>query len=302
MSEQKRIFKNDKEKEEYFQNPEARDKIKSKNKKRITNKNRIIWSSVVILSVLLTIYIIYVISGLPSLQQLENPKFSLATVIISDDGEIIDQLCYQNRTMTSIDSIPKNMINALIATEDYRFYKHWGVDVFRFIKARVKNLWRMREGASTITQQLARNLYLSTEVTLTRKIREWVTALQIERTYTKDEILALYLNIMYLGRGAYGVEAAAQAYFDKPVTQLTLSECAFLVGIFKGPENYDPDDNPQRAMDRRNLVLQQMLKRNFINEKTYNQTYDEPIVTKSSMASSGIAPHFSEMLRQQLQK
>jgi penicillin-binding protein 1A len=302
MSEQKRVFKNDQEKEDYFQNPESRNKIKSKNQKRSKRKTQLIWSVIIGFSILITIYIIYVISGLPSLQQLENPKFSLATVIISDDGEIIDQLCYQNRTMIPIDSIPKDMINALIATEDYRFYKHWGVDVFRFIKARVKNLWRMREGASTITQQLARNLYLSTELSLTRKIREWITAFQIERTYTKDEILSLYLNIMYLGRGAYGVEAAAQAYFDKPVSKLTLSECAFLVGIFKGPENYDPDDNPQRAMDRRNLVLKQMLKRNYINEKTYNQTYDEPIVTRASIASSGIAPQFSEMLRQQLQK
>jgi len=301
MSDQKRVFKNDQEREEYFQNPESRDKIKSIQDKKSKQKSRIIWGSVITCSVLLTIYIIYVISGLPSLQQLENPKFSLATVIISEDDEIVDQLCYQNRTLIPIDSIPKDLINALIATEDIRFYKHWGVDVFRFIKARVKNLWRLREGASTITQQLARNLYLSTEVTMTRKFREWITALQIERTYTKDEILALYLNIMYLGRGAYGVEAAAQAYFDKPVSKLTLSECAFLVGIFKGPENYDPDENPQRAMDRRNLVLKQMLKQNFITERVYNQTYDEPIVTKSPISSSGIAPQFSEMIRQELQ-
>lgn len=302
MTEQKRVFKSDKEKEDYFNNPETRDKIKNQKEKRSKRKNRIIWSSIIAASVLITVYIIYVISGLPSLQQLENPKFSLATTIISEDGEIIDQLCYQNRTMIPIDSIPKEMINALISTEDIRFYKHWGVDVFRFIKSRVKNLWRMREGASTITQQLARNLYLSAEVTMTRKFREWITALQIERTYTKDEILSLYLNVMYFGRGAYGVEAAAQAYFDKPVTKLTLSECAFLVGILKGPENYDPDENPQRAMDRRNLVLKQMLKLNFINERTYNKTYDEPITTKASIASSGIAPHFSEMIRQQLQK
>ncbi len=302
MTEQKRVFRSDKEKEDYFNNPETRDKIKNQKEKRSKRKNRIIWSSIIAASVLITVYIIYVISGLPSLQQLENPKFSLATTIISEDGEIIDQLCYQNRTMIPIDSIPKEMINALISTEDIRFYKHWGVDVFRFIKSRVKNLWRMREGASTITQQLARNLYLSAEVTMTRKFREWITALQIERTYTKDEILSLYLNVMYFGRGAYGVEAAAQAYFDKPVTKLTLSECAFLVGILKGPENYDPDENPQRAMDRRNLVLKQMLKLNFINERTYNKTYDEPITTKASIASSGIAPHFSEMIRQQLQK
>jgi len=302
MAESKRVFKNEKEREEYFNNPETRNKIKNKITQKNKRKRTIITVFSIFFTIFMILYIWYIISGLPSLQQLENPKFSLATIIISDDNEIVDQLCYQNRTMIPIDSIPKPMINALIATEDIRFYKHWGVDVFRFIKSRVKQLWRMREGASTITQQLARNLYLTAEVSITRKIREWITALQIERTYTKDEILALYLNLMYFGRGAYGVEAAAQAYFDKPVTQLNLSECAFLVGILKGPENYDPEENQQRAMDRRNLVLKQMLKLNYINEKTYNQIYDEPIVTKSPLASSGIAPHFSEMIRQQLQR
>ena len=295
-------FKNEDEKHDYFQSPEYRDKFLKKKKKKSKAAKWIFIILFLILSTIFAFYMSYVISGLPKLQELENPKYSLTTLIMSNENEIIGQLCYQNRTLISIDSIPQNMINALIATEDHRFYQHWGVDALRFIKARVKNLWRLREGASTITQQLARNLYLSTEVTLVRKLREWITALQIERTYTKDEILSLYLNLMYLGKGAYGVEAAAQAYFDKPVPKLSLSECAFLVGILKGPENYDPDENPQRAMDRRNLVLKQMLKLNFINEKTYNQTYDEPIITKEPTLSSGIAPHFTEMIRQQLQK
>jgi len=302
MSNDKPVFENEFEKNEYFHNPEYRDKMSNRKKKR---SNIIKWIFVllfIIMSIASGIYMTYIVSGLPKLQELENPKYSLTTLIISSENEVIDQLCYQNRTMTSIDSIPRDLINALIATEDHRFYQHWGVDVIRFIKSRVKNLWHLREGASTITQQLARNLYLSTELTLTRKLREWITAVQIEKTYTKDEILSLYLNLMYLGKGAYGVEAAAQAYFDKPVPTLSLSECAFLVGILKGPENYDPEQNPQRAMDRRNLVLKQMLKLNFIDEKTYNQTYDDPIITKEPTTGSGIAPHFTEMVRQQLQK
>jgi penicillin-binding protein 1A len=302
MSEDKPVFENESEENEHFDNPEYRDNMLNK-KKRISKKMK--WIFFILLFILIIVFGVYmalVISGLPKLQELENPKYSLTTLIISSENEVIDQLCYQNRTMISIDSIPRYLINALIATEDHRFYQHWGVDVLRFIKSRVKNLWHLREGASTITQQLARHLYLSRELSLTRKLREWITALQIERTYTKNEILSLYLNLMYLGKGAYGVEAATQAYFDKPVSQLSLSESAFLVGILKGPENYDPDEYPQRAMDRRNLVLKQMLKLNFINEKTYNQTYDEPIVTKVAVQSSGIAPHFTEMIRQQLQK
>jgi penicillin-binding protein 1A len=302
MSDNKPVFKNESEKNEYFHNPEYRDKILNKKKKKSKMKKWIFILLLIILIATFGVYMTYITSGLPKLQELENPKYSLTTLIMSSENEVIDQLCYQNRTVISIDSIPKDIINALIATEDHRFYEHWGVDVMRFIKSRVKNLWRLREGASTITQQLARNLYLSTEVTLTRKLREWITALQIERTYTKDEILSLYLNLMYLGRGTYGVETAAQVYFDKPVSKLSLSECAFLVGILKGPENYDPDENPQRAMDRRNLVLKQMLKLNFITERTYNQTYDEPIITRESTANPGVAPHFTEMIRQQLQK
>jgi penicillin-binding protein 1A len=303
MAEKRQVFKNSAEREAYFRDKETRENLKKKKKKISRAKILFILFSSVFILILLTWYGFFIVSGLPPLKDLENPKFSLATRLYSYDGEILDQLCYQNRTMIPIDSIPKHLINALIAVEDHRFYDHWGVDVFRFIKARLKNFpFKMREGASTVTQQLARNLYLTMDITLTRKIREWITAVQIERTYTKDEILSLYLNIMYMGRGAYGVEAAAQAYFDKPVTKLTLSECAFLIGILKGPENYDPVDHPQRAIERRNLVLNQMLQMGFINEKTFQQTIQDSIITKEPSSLTGIAPHFSEMVRQQLQK
>jgi penicillin-binding protein 1A len=303
MNDKKQIFKNDEERLAYFRDENSRQKLTRK--KQLTKKVKILIavSICLFILILLTVYGIFIVSGLPSLQDLENPKFSLATHIYSADGENLDQLCYQNRTVIPIDSIPKEMINALIAVEDIRFYSHWGVDVFRFIKARVKNFpFKMREGASTITQQLARKLYLSDEVTITRKLREWITAVQIERTYTKDEILSLYLNVMYMGRGAYGVETAAQAYFDKPVSKLTLSESAFIIGILKGPENYEPEENYQKAVERRNLVLSQMLKYNFITEDTYAKTVKDTILTIKQGAGTGIAPHFVEMIRQQLQR
>ena len=157
---------------------------------------------------------------MPSLAELENPKLEEATKIYSSDGELIDKFFLKNRTKVTLDNIPKEMIQALIATEDQKFYDHWGVDIERIFKAFFKNILKgslTKEGASTITQQLARNLYkdIGNEISLNRKIREALTAVQIERTYTKEEILAYYLNTVYFGKGAYGVEAAAQTYFDK---------------------------------------------------------------------------------------
>ena len=183
------------------------------NIKRSNNKKNkwIIWGTITFIFLALTIY---TISGLPSLDDLENPKPVLASRAFSADGELIGQFFIENRIETDIDSLPPYVLKALISTEDRNFYDHWGVDVPRFFKAMVKNLFSLslREGASTITQQLARNLYASIgmEQTLNRKIKEAITAVQIEKTYTKEEILILYLNQVYFGRGAYGVEAAAR--------------------------------------------------------------------------------------------
>ncbi|MBL8008907.1 MAG: transglycosylase domain-containing protein, partial [Ignavibacteria bacterium] len=155
-------------------------------------------------------------------------------------------------------------------TEDRKFYKHWGIDVDRIAKAFMKNLmsFSIKEGASTITQQLARNLYrteIGQAISLTRKLREAITAVQIEKTYTKDEILLLYLNQVYFGRGAYGVEAAAKTFFDKSVTDLTLDECAMLVGMVKNPSGYyDPIEHPENCLDRRNTVLNNMQEEGYI--------------------------------------
>ena len=187
------------------------------------------------LLVVAVIYSIYLFSGLPSLEQLENPRSELATKVYSSDGEVLDQFYIKNRTQITLEQLPTNLVNALIATEDKNFYDHWGVDLPRFLRAMVKNLFlfRLREGASTITQQLARNLYdlkatnESTFEKMSRKIREFITAVQIERNYTKDEILEMYLSVAYFGRSAYGIASASQIYFGKVPTDLSIGETFF---------------------------------------------------------------------------
>jgi penicillin-binding protein 1A len=242
--------------------------------------------------------------GLPSLEQLEQPHPEIATRIVSTDGEPIDQFYVKNRTTVHLRNIPPFMLKALIATEDRNFYKHWGVDVTGIIRAFTTDLFtlRARQGASTITQQLARNLYLNQEKTAIRKLREAVTAVQIERTHTKDEILEMYFNVTYFGRGAYGVQAASQAYFGKDVNKLTPAQAAYLIGILKGPENYDPDDDYDRAVNRRNTVIDNMVNAGAISEAEAERVKKLPLKTKEYTGYQGIAPHFAEMVRQQLSK
>lgn len=258
------------------------------------------------------VYLSYLFSGLPSLEQLDNPKPELATKVFSVDGEVIDQFYIKNRTYVVRSQIPQHLVDALIATEDKDFYDHWGVHTGRIIRALIKNILAFdltREGASTITQQLARNLYDlnkgKREVSVqkwTRKFREQFTAVQIERTYTKDEILEMYFNIAYFGRGAYGIAAAAELYFGKTPKELSLPESALLVGMLKGPAHYDPYTKPERARERRNLVLREMLEDGWITEDEIASAAEAEISLKSSeeVSPTGIAPHFVEYVRQQL--
>ena len=254
------------------------------------------------------IYIYTVIaSGLPSLEQLENPKLDVASNVYSSDGVILDQYYIQRRKLTSIDSIPKDFVNALVATEDREFYNHWGVHIGRIMNAMVKNVFKgsMKEGASTITQQLARNLYLNAEKSLKRKIKEAITAVQIEKTYTKREILNMYANTVYFGRGAYGVQIAAQVYFDKQASELTTAECAYLIGLLKAPEGYNAFANYDKAIARRNLVLKMMLEEKYISPQQFDKSSFEPIKLSKSKKlgkSESICPQFVELIRQKLSK
>ncbi|MDF1612096.1 penicillin-binding protein 1A [Stygiobacter electus] len=285
--------------------------MNGKKNKNSMKKLWIIITSAVLIS--FTLFMLYIIEGLPSLQQLESPKTQLASNVYSIDGELIGQYFKQNRVEVSIDSIPPHVINALIATEDKNFYSHWGVDLQRFLKAMIKNIFLFkREGASTITQQLAKNLYElkgkkeNTFGTIVRKLREWITAVQIEKTYTKKEILEMYFNISYFGHGAYGIYMASKIYFNKSVNQLTIPDAGVLVSLLKNPRGYDPFERYENSMKRRNLVMQNMLDDEYITEEQYEKYKLEPIKLSYKKIEEGIsgslAPHFLEYVRQQLEK
>ncbi len=269
----------------------------------------IILGSIVILAAIVA-YGFYIVSGLPSLEQLENPRPELATKIYSVDGEILDKLYIKNRTQVSLSELSPTLVNALIATEDKDFYKHWGFDAFRFVKAMAKNLisFRLREGASTITQQLARNLFElkrvreSLPAKFTRKIREFITAVQIERNYTKEEILEMYLSVAYFGRSAYGIVSASQIYFGKAPANLTLGEISQLIGMLKGPSVYDPFRHPVAALNRRTTVLNQMTKYGYISLQQEQAAKDEVLSLRSveEQQRNSIAHHFVESVRQKL--
>ena len=252
----------------------------------------------------LTFLWIQISKGLPTLDQLENPHPELATRLISADGEPLDQYYIKNRTTIHLKNVPQHLLEALIATEDRDFYSHWGINLWGNVRAAWTDLVTLspRQGASTITQQLARNLYLTQEKSMLRKLREMASAVQIERTHTKSEILEMYLNVAYFGRGAYGIEAASQVYFGKDVNQLTPAESSYLVGILKGPENYDPDENYDHAIARRNTVLDNMVDAKFISASEAAGIKSQPIRTQALRGYQGIAPHFVEMIRQDLAK
>ena len=257
---------------------------------------------------ILVLYSIGVVSGnVPSFEQLENPKQDLATQVLSSDGEILDHFFIKRRTYIPFDSIPAGFVNSLISTEDREFYNHWGIHTARIFKAvLVKSIfYGKKEGGSTITQQLARNLFYTQEKSIRRKILEAVTAIKIEQTYTKKEILELYANTVYFGRGAYGIQIAAQVYFNKTALELTQAECAYLVALLKGPDIYNAEQHYEKALARRNLVLHLTYDNKLLGAGAYNKSIDEPNTlptAKTASGLTGIAPHFVEMVRQKLEK
>ncbi len=250
------------------------------------------------------IYIFSLLRTLPGIEELQNPNPELASLVYSSDGELLHKYFLKNRTYVPLDSISKYVPEALIATEDLAFYDHWGFDVRRFFLVVGENLLKGRErwhGASTITQQLAKNLFLTQERTVNRKIKEFFTSVELEKTYTKDEILALYLNTVYFGSGAYGIEAASWTYFNKPASSLTLAESATLIGILKSPRAYDPSRNPENSLSRRNLILALMEKAGSITEKEKERARKaELALDYTPVTNHGRAPYFTEYIRQTL--
>ncbi|MGL4726315.1 MAG: peptidoglycan glycosyltransferase/peptidoglycan DD-transpeptidase MrcA [Scandinavium sp.] len=240
---------------------------------------------------------------LPDVATLRDVRLQIPMQIYSADGELIAQYGEKRRIPVTLSQMPPELVKAFIATEDSRFYEHHGVDPVGIFRAASVALFsgHASQGASTITQQLARNFFLSPEKTLTRKIKEVFLAIRIEQLLNKDEILELYLNKIYLGYRAYGVGAAAQVYFGKSVDQLTLSEMAVIAGLPKAPSTFNPLYSMDRATARRNVVLSRMLSENYITQDQYNDAVGQPIDASYHAPEIAFsAPYLTEMVRQEM--
>ena len=240
---------------------------------------------------------------LPQIRALEDFKPDAVTRIYSADKVLLAELFIEKREPVPLKTIPRYLTAALVATEDRKFYKHSGVDLRGIARAIIKDIraGEFVEGASTITQQLAKTLFLTPRKTLVRKAKEAILAFQLERRYTKDEILELYLNQVYFGSGAYGVESAAKIFFGKSVTDLNLPECALVAGMPKSPSRYSPLVNPDLAIKRRNTVLRQMRDTAIISEDAYRQAVQEELHTGPLRSNASKAPYFVEYVKSYLE-
>lgn len=243
----------------------------------------------------------YIAQDLPALDSVTAYQPSLVSRVYADDRQIVGQFFVERRILTPLADIPPSFIHAVIAVEDARFYEHPGLDIIGIARAGWMNVRRggKVEGASTITQQLARALLLSPERTYVRKLKELLLAYKIETVLTKDQILETYLNQIYFGQGAYGVSAAAQTYFGKDVSKLTVPESAVLAGLPKSPNNYSPYKNPERAKKRQEHVLTRMEEAGFLTRAEREDAAAQPLSFRHGMPSQ-TAPYFMEYIRQQL--
>jgi len=267
-------------------------------------KKYIYWIAIVIVLVALSVFLIYLAQDLPSLTKLEQIDPALATHVYSQDGEIIKSFYTKNRSITPYEKFPDHLVKALLATEDRKFFEHWGVDIqgiFRSIIIAAIKFEKVR-GTSTLTMQLARNLNMGfgLERTWIRKIKEIFTSIQIERTYSKKEILEMYLNINFFGSNSFGIQSAARNFFSIDVEELTVEESALLIGVLKGPSGYNPITNPDRATIRRNVVLNSMYSVGSFSKSVYDSLKQIPLILNPSKDDHVIAPYFTEYIRLQL--
>ena len=268
-----------------------------------------------ILSTLLTLFILGCIavgivyvqfkSELPDVESLKTVELQQPMQIYTSDGKLIGEVGEQRRIPVKLENIPEKLIQAVLATEDSRFYEHHGLDPIGIARALMVTINKggTSQGASTITQQLARNFFLTSEKTFTRKAKEAILAIEIENALNKQEILELYLNKIYLGYRSYGVAAAAKTYFGKELNQLTLSEMAVIAGLPKAPSTMNPLSSPKRALERRNVVLWRMLDQKYITQQEYDAALKEPIVASYHGAQLDFrADYVTEMVRQEMVK
>ncbi len=242
--------------------------------------------------------------GLPDIRTLENYTPPLTTKIFDVNGKTIANLSIQRRTLLTLNKIPVDIQNAVIAVEDDQFFHHWGISPKGIIRSALIDLLHARvvQGASTITQQLAKQVFLTPQRTIARKVREILLAIQIERNFSKEEILQLYLNQVYFGEGAYGVGSAAKIYFGEDVSQLNLPDCALLAGLIRSPRGNSPFRHLNRAKRRRAVVLQRMFEQQMITEKEKEDANNAPIPTARPVGPGTLAPFFVEHIRQRLEQ
>lgn len=267
---------------------------------------RIVWGGWGLLALIFFLISMGWLGFMPSFEDLENPKTNLATEVISEDGYVLGKFYIENRSNVSYSQLPENLVNALIATEDSRFYRHSGIDLKALGRVAVGLMsGKNKGGGSTVTQQLAKNLFPrdpnpSTIKLVFTKFKEWVVAVKLERNYSKSEIIAMYLNTVDFGNMSQGIKSAAKTYFDKQPKDLSLEESALLVGMLKAPTYYSPRRNPERSLNRRNVVLSQMRKYKFIDEETCTAAQANPIDLSRFRVQdhrSGLATYFREYIR-----
>jgi penicillin-binding protein 1A len=245
----------------------------------------------------------YFSRDLPSTARLEMIEPSLKTQVIAEDSSIVGEFYKQDRALVPLEEIPDHLINAFLATEDRKFYSHWGVDIFGIARALFANIreGEVVQGASTITQQLARNLINRYEQSMSRKIKEALLAMQIERLYSKDEILELYLNQIYFGSGSHGVEAAARNIFGKNVKDIDIGEAALIAGLPKNPLQYSPFYNPDKALNRRRVVLEAMVDCDMLSKEAADSIADSTPDVLNASEQGEYAAYFMEYVRKYLE-
>lgn len=281
-------------------------------------KNKIVkWFWIIILSpialILLLLIAVWLFADIPSFRDLESPDSKLATQILDEDGRLLTTFHIENRTYVTYEDLSPFLVQAAVSTEDKRFYKHSGIDTWSLWRVLVKTLV-MRDssqgGGSTITQQLAKTLYPRADISsrvpgvkavkmVWIKLKEWVTAVKLERSYTKEEIMTMYMNTIFFGSGSYGIRAASNTFFAKSPADLTIEEAATLVGMVNKPTRYNPALNPERSLARRNYVLSKMRGEDFITRAQYDSLSALPIILNYQVQdhNAGLAPYFRDMLR-----
>ena len=281
-------------------------------KKKITK-----WFWILVLcpvaALFLMLFLVWAFADIPSLEELENPDSKLATQVIAEGGEILTTFHIENRSFVSYDELSPYIVQAAVATEDRRFYRHSGIDIRALGRVMVKTLLgrdSSQGGGSTITQQLAKTLYPRNDVSsripgvsmvkmVWIKLKEWITAVKLERDYTKDEIMDMYLNAVFFGSSAYGIKAASQTFFAKEPSELTVEEAATLVGMVNKPTRYNPALNPDKSLNRRNFVIGRMQQAGYLSKAERDSIQQIPITLSYKVQdhNAGLGPYFRDMLR-----